>query len=83
MTQLLFLRKQLLSVDIMILLLYRYVNIFRKRNAYYRFQKCAEVMKRLTAQRRQQQWKRRFRSQVMDGLTIVTFLFYKFVTVVC
>ena len=75
MTHLLSLRKQLLSVDIMILLLYHYINIFRKRNAYYRFQRCAEVMKRLTAQRRQQQWKRQFRSQVMDGLTIVTCIF--------
>ena len=75
MIKLLFLRKQLLSVDIMILLLYRYIKFFRKRNAYNRFQRCAEVMKRLTAQRRQQQWKRRFRSQVMDGLTIVTCIF--------
>ena len=43
------------TVSLMILLIYRYINAFRKRNVYYRFQRRAKVMKRVTAERRWQQ----------------------------
>ena len=53
------------AVSLMVLLLYRYIIVFRQRNAYYRLQRRLETMKRTAMLRRQQQRRRRFRRQVI------------------